>query len=244
MKLASSMRLFVAAALVALPSLALADSITFSTPTINLTESGSVQTGYFDVLILNAADSNTSGGAGDYTADGIGNGASGVTNTNGTDLITGITAEVETTGALTFIATDDNTGVAAANAATYIYATNSSATFPTSANLLSSQDANWNDLPSNTGTNSVAGTPLGLLRVEYSVPANTTGSFPLTIIDSFQDPAFGSVWGDSGGNVNLPLLASGAINVAPAAITPEPSSLLLLVLGAVGLFGVRRLRSR
>lgn len=243
MKLASSMRLFVAAALVALPSLALADSITFSTPTINLTESGSVQTGYFDILILNSADGNTSGGAGDYTSDGINNGSSGVTNTNGSDLVTAFTAEVQTSGALTFLATDDNTGVSAANAATYIYSTNSATTFPSSANLISNQEASWSDAPTNSGTNSVAGTPLGLLRIEYSVPANTTGTFPLTVVDGYQDPANGSIWGDSGFNVNLPLLASGAITVAPVA-TPEPSSLLLLVLGAVGLFGIRRLRSR
>jgi hypothetical protein len=241
MKRASSMRLFVAAALVALPSLALADSITFSTPTINLTESGSVQTGYFDILILNSADSNTSGGAGDYTADGIANGSSGVTNTNGTDQVSGITAEVETTGALTFLGADISTNTAAVNPAVYLYTSDSSVN---QVNLPSNQDAFINGIPSDNGTNVVAGTPLGLLRVQYSVPANTTGSFPLTIVDGFTDPVNGSIWGDSGDNVNLPLLASGAINVAPAAITPEPSSLLLLVLGAVGLFGVRRLRSR
>ena len=88
-----------------------------------------------------------------------------------------------------------------------------------------------------------AGSPLGLLRVEYSIPANTTGVFPLTQVDGYQDPAYGAVWGDNNSNVNLPLFVDGAITVNPVA-TPEPSSLVLLVLGAVGLFGVRRLRSR
>ena len=110
--------------------------------------------------------------------------------------------------------------------------------------LVGNQDAYWNGDPSDAGTTLAAGASLGLLRVEYSVPANTTGVFPLTVVDGTQNPSNGSIWGDSQFNVNIPLLASGAITVSPAAITPEPSSLLLLVLGAVGLFGVRRLRSR
>ncbi len=97
-------KLLAALCLLSAATAARADSITFSTPDISLYESNEVQTGYFDILISNSADSNTSGGAGDYTTDGQnfqgGNGpggsASGVTNTNGSDLVTGFTAEVET----------------------------------------------------------------------------------------------------------------------------------------------------
>ena len=218
--------------LLLLATTASADTITFSAPESSCDQEPYIQTGYFDVLISNSADSNTSGGAGDYTPDGIGNGASGVTNTNGTDLITGITVEVETTGAMTFIATDDNTGVGAVNPATYLYLSNSIATFPTGANLLSSQDVNWNDFPSNTGTNLVAGTPLGLMRVEYSIPANAASVYPLTIVDSFTDPAFGSFWGDSGDNVNIPEVINGLVVV----YIPEPSSIALLLVGILALF--------
>ncbi len=82
----------------------------------------------------------------------------------------------------------------------------------------------------------MAGTPLGLMRVEYSIPAYAFGSFPLTIVTAVTDPMWGSIWGDSQFNVNIPLVVSGSITVASAP-TPEPSSIVLLVLGAVGFAG-------
>ena len=219
-------------AAIAFPRLSLADSITFLTPTIHLHSEPYVQTGFFDILMSDSADSNTTGGAGNLPYD-----ETGVTNTNGSDLVTAITAEVVTSGTgITFIGADDNTDVGAVNAEPYLYATNSSVTFPTTANLISNQDANWNDIPNNSGTTVVAGTPLGLLRVEYTIDPNTIGVFPLTQLDNMMDPAFGAVWGDSVPNPNDPLFANGSITV-----TPEPSSWILAGMSLCALLAFRRL---
>ncbi len=126
------------------------------------------------------------------------------------------------------------------NAATYLYATDS--VVYTGA-LDGNQDAYWNGDPSDAGVTLAAGTPLGLLRVEYSVPANATGVFPLTVVDGTQDPSNGSIWGDSGFNVNIPLLVSGEITVSLNLI-PEPSSILLLAIGLAGLAVMRLRRAR
>ncbi len=127
------------------------------------------------------------------------------------------------------------------NAATYLYATDS---VVNTGALAGNQDAYWNGDPSDAGVTLAAGTPLGLLRVEYSVPVNTTGVFPLTVVDGTQDPSNGSIWGDSGFNVNIPLLVSGTLTVLPAEALPEPSSVLLLAIGLAGLAVMRLRRAR
>ncbi len=146
-------KLLVAVCLLALAPAARADDVTFSTPDINLSWEPYVQTGYFDILISDSADSNTTGGAGDTPtaiSDGYG---PGVTNTNGSDLISGVTAEVETSGALTFIAADDNTDVGAVNAASYLYTGNSyfdnpyTGTVTDPPGLVGNQLADMNDVP-------------------------------------------------------------------------------------------------
>ncbi len=57
------------------------------------------------------------------------------------------------------------------------------------------------------------------------------------------DSPFAAFWNDASFNQDLPSIVNGSITVnAPA--TPEPSSIVLFALGAIGLFGVRRLRAR
>ena len=128
MSLSSSMRLFlVAVAVVALPSLAIADTITFTAPAITLTESNSVQTGYFDVSISDAASSNTNLAAGGT-----------VSTTGGTDTITASTVEVTTQGGnggdatvVTFPNSDDQTQAATVGGTyTYLYSANSTQDSP------------------------------------------------------------------------------------------------------------------
>jgi len=253
MKFSSSMRLLAAVALVALPSLAFADTITFVAPNINLSVSGSPQTGYFDVVINDTASANHNLAAGGT-----------LSSTNGTDAITGYSVEVQTAGGVaggtegagtiagggtnsnagvTFINSDDltATGSPAGGPIGYLYSTDSvvdstqnGSGFDTNFN---NQDVFQQDVPSDNGPN-LSGS-LGLLRVEYVVPAGFSGVADLTIIISQPSGNLPAVWGDSAFNANTPLAVSGSITV-----TPEPTSMVLLVLGAVGLFGIRRLRSR
>ena len=227
------------------PQLSLADTITFAAPSITLHESGSVQTGFFDVVASNFADSNTTGGAGDtaYTeAQGYG---PGVTNTNGSDLVTAFSVEVTTSGAVTFPYSDDQTQSATFGGPDpYLFQTNSSddPTFNGSGtnNQFTNQDVFNIDIASNAGTILTSGTPLGLLRVQYSIPAATTGTFPLTIVSAVNDPAAGSFWSDSQFNNNIPLIVNGSITV-----TPEPSGWTLAGMSLCALPAGRRLaRSR
>ena len=214
----------------ALPQLSLADSITFAAPTITLHESGSVQTGYFDILITNSADGNTTGGLGDTPlAESQGYGP-GVTNTNGSDVITGFNVEVTTTGAVTFLNADDQTQAAAVNGPyNYLYSTDSVfdspfGSTPTAGNLIfGPQDIAFSDVPTDLGPTLTAGTPRGLMRVEYSIPANYAGTVPLIIVPPTDPSAnFGSAWSDTAYNLNAPLIVNGSLNV-----TPEPSSWIL-----------------
>ena len=173
----------------AFPRLGRADSITFAAPTITLHESGSVQTGYFDILITNSADSNTTGGAGDTPyAESQGYGP-GVTNTTGSDVITGTTVEVTTTGGVTFLNADDQTQAATVGGTyNYLYSTDSVldspyGSNPTAGNLIfGPQDVAFNDVPADLGPTLTAGTPQGLMRIEYSIPANYAGTVPLIIV--------------------------------------------------------------
>jgi len=252
------MRLLAAVALVALPGLAFADTITFIVPNITVAESNSVQTGYFDVAITDTASNNTNLAAGGT-----------LSSTGGSDVITGTSVEIQTNGTsatynpstdgqgtiagggtntnngITLIYNDDATatGSPTGGPLTYIYTTDSAVDPSQNGsgdnNSFNNQDVFLNDVPTDNGPTLSAGSPLGLLRVEYSIPANFVGAADLTLITSQPTGNLPAVWGDTAFNANTPLVVSGSITV-----TPEPTSMVLLVLGAIGLFGVRRLRSR
>jgi len=238
MSLSSSMRLLaVAVALVALPSLAIADTITFSAPSITLSESNSVQTGYFDVIVTDHADANNNLNAGGTQ-----------TSTNGTDIIFDSGVELSTNGGpggvVTFPNSDDQTQLATVGGTfTYLYSTNSDVdpTFNGSGsnNQFDNQDVFLEDGASNAGTSLSAGTPLGLLRVEYSIPAGFEGVATLAVGTANNNALAPAAWSDTFFNNNVPLTVDGSITVVP-----EPTSVVLLVLGAIGLFGIRRMRAR
>jgi hypothetical protein len=225
MKLSSSMRLLAAVAIVALPSLAFADTISFVAPAIQVAASANPTTGYFDVAITNTTNGTT-------TAPNQNNSTSTDINTNGSDNVTGIQVDVLTSGTLNFINEDASTTL------TYIYATNSNGN---AAGAISNQEVYNLDTPSNAGTSVVSGTPLGLMRVEYVIPGGTpVGTvFPLTLGTPTNGATVAGSWGDNQFNPNTPTYVNGSITV-----TPEPTSMVLFVLGAIGLFGIRRLRSR
>jgi hypothetical protein len=191
---------------------AAADTITFSLPTITLSESNSVQSGAFLASISD----------------------------NGTDTITAFTVDVTTSGPVTLRQANDLTQLnnPAGGPLTYIFSTNSNddPTFHGEGTSFSLNNQNWflNDAATDSGTVLTNGTPLGLLWIEYSVPAGFVGTVPLDITSFAQSPAFGAVWGDSNYNANFPTIVDGAIIV-----TPEPSALVLLLLGAAGWFAFR-----
>jgi hypothetical protein len=200
--------LLLLAAVVAMPALATAGTVTFSAPTITLTQSAGVQTGFLDVTITDS----------------------------GSDVVNGFNVQLTTPGPITFTSGDTST------AAPYIFAGNSAD--EASSNPPFSVSGNldyYNSDAALAAGQTVGHSPFGLLRIGYSIPANFTGTVALTIPTLEQDPTFGAGWLDSAFNTIEPAIVNGSITVnAPA--TPEPSSIVLLMLGAIGLFGVRRLR--
>jgi len=105
-------------------------------------------------------------------------------------------------------------------------------------------DISSSDADVSTGTLLGGVTQYGLMQLTFTVPpATAAGAYVLSF---FQDPGLNGDWVDtvskSDGNPVLPALApNGAIVVTPV---PEPASVLMMVIGAVGLigFGVRRAR--
>lgn len=220
---------------------ALADTITFSAPNLTLNESGSTQTGYVDIVATDSADSNTTGG--------VGSGGSGVTNTNGSDTVTGFSVEVEISAMagpfpvdVPLLSGSDQTQALAVNPATYIFASNSvlDPGFNGSGTNfeVSNQDFFLVDSPSDSGTVLSSGTPLGLLRLEYEIPVYFVGTVSLTIANN----ALLNSWYDANNNFNTPNIVDGSIVVLPLPL-PEPGSVVLMAIGGLGLLGFHRLRT-
>ena len=107
-------------------------------------------------------------------------------------------------------------------------------------------EAQTSDETTNAGV-ALSSTLLGLMRIEYNVPAGSAaGTYPLTFT-----PAVNGGGGNFYDNVSvldsnylLPgSLINGSIIVQPAP-TPEPSSIVMMVLGAMGLIGIGVRRAR
>ena len=233
--------LVLACATIALPARAIADTVTFEAPIVYYNPGDpSPQTGYFDIFVSDAASSNHN----------LNNGGT-VSSTNGSDVITAMSVEATTSGGITFTNSDDQTqaGFPVYSPATYVFASNSSVdpsfngtgtsysgnnteTFPTN-------DVFLNDAAANAGTTLSAGTPLGLLRVEYTIPAGFANFEPITIAGpDAPAPEAPAAWYDSEFNGNAPLIVNGMF--VPL---PEPTSIVLLALGALG-FVFNRLVNR
>jgi hypothetical protein len=224
---------------IAAPRLANAD-VTFEVPTITVVAGpGNVtvadQTGFFDMLVVDSGSSNFFS----YTAD--------VRLPTEPDGLTPVQTDVQ------FINADISTLTGITNGPSAVYA------------LLGNSEATANnDVPTSVFPNEVfasdvaitapgnpivAGVPLGLVRIQYDIAAGTpVGSYGMTINVFPNDPnanisSFASNYQlqSAAAAALTPSVINGAINVVPA---PEPSSIVLLVLGAVGLFGFRRLRAR
>ncbi len=128
-----------------MPALAMAGTVTFSAPNITLAESNSVQTGFFNVVVTDSVA--------------------------GADQMQGFGVQVvESDALISFIAADTNTQTASVNAAPYVYAGNLSG----NAGFVQEtpQDEYNTDIPGNNTGPLLPTSALGLIRVEYSIPAN------------------------------------------------------------------------
>jgi hypothetical protein len=90
----------------------------------------------------------------------------------------------------------------------------------------------------------LSATPLGLLRVEYEVPAGTAmGSYALTFNQDNPNTDPFSDYVDTTSNSDMDnSFSPGAVVDGAIVVTPEPGSVVLLLLGAIGLFFAARRR--
>jgi hypothetical protein len=213
-----------AVAAIAGARLATPGTITFDVPTINVAQEPYDQTGYFDVTVF-----QTGGGSTLYAFQ--------------TDLLLNSGASN-----VSFIDADLNTSVP------YVFSANSFQETFGGLPAFAPNEASFADDPFNNVGIALSSTPLGLMRVEYDVPADTAvGSYALTFN---QDPVPNGLDGHQGdifadfvdttsifdnNDIFSPAVINGAINVVP---TPEPSSVVLMVLGAVGWVGLGWRRGR
>jgi len=233
-------------------SSAMASTVTFTAPSFTVTESATAQTYTADVLI---SDTNTSDIISDFALDlflqptTVFNSASpGSTETNvaygantGFDFVTTSTTQ--------------------AGAEPYLY-NNSLPNNANNSNAINYSNGGYEGsytsaLPPDSSINEVYGADVyatsdaaqmtqtwALARLYITVAPNYTGTMYAVWNNNGinNDPNAPSYSLSSAQSTSLdPNLVGGVITVVPI---PEPSSVVLMVLGAVGLFGVRRLRTR
>jgi hypothetical protein len=105
----------------------------------------------------------------------------------------------------------------------------------------SSEVENSDEPNTNVGV-PLSATPLSLMGVEWDVPANSAlGSYAMLFTQNTSGYDFVETTSYSSGNYFLPNVINGAINVVPS---PEPSSIVMMVLGTLGLIGLGLRRAR
>jgi len=208
--------------------LASAGTITFEAPTVDITagQAAAGVTGYADVTAFDSAtDSIYQDGEDMYLNPGT-TGVSiiaGDYNTTPTYIFNGNSSNV-TEGSPVFVDTYDN----------------GNNYDPGSQNESEVQES---DNALNGTPTSLTSSPLGIVRFEYSIPAGTpAGTYTLTLVPSNEGGTgtYTDTVSQSDNNSYLvPTIIDGAI-----VVLPEPGSVVLMVLGAVGLvgFGFRRAR--
>jgi len=206
-------------AAIAVPRLASAASITFEVPTITVTQSNADQTGYFDVTVF-----QTGGGSSLFQYE--------------VDVFLNQTATNSNVSNIQFINADINTS------APYVFNGNSGEQSNNNGPFLNTPppEAENDDSPNTNVGVALSSTMLGMERIEYDVPANSPlGSYALTFNQNTNTGDYVETTSISSSNFFLPAVVTGAINVVQS---PEPTSVVLMVLGAVGLvgFGWRRAR--
>jgi len=232
-------------------SSAMASTVTFTAPSFTVSESGSAQTYTADVLI---SDTNTSDIISDFQLDLF----LQPTNTFSSASPGGNSDTNIAYGANTgfdFV----TTSTTQAGAEPYLY-NNSLAGNTNNSNSINFSNGGYlttftSALPPDSSINEVYGADAyatndtaqmtqtwALARLYITVAANFTGQEYL-------------VWNNNGINndSNAPFYSLSTAQATPLdpnfvggviTVVPEPSSVILMVLGAVGLFGVRRLRGR
>jgi hypothetical protein len=99
---------------------------------------------------------------------------------------------------------------------------------------------------SNATAPSLSATLLALMTVSFSVPAGTpAGTYALTFNQNDPTSDFTADWYNNVSNSDPGTFSPGAVvNGSIVVTTPEPSSVLMLLVGAVGLIGIGVRRAR
>lgn len=212
--------LLMAVAAIPAPQVAGASAITFDAPTINVAQEPFDQTGYFDVTIF-----QTGGGNNLYQFQ--------------VDLLLS-----QGSSSVSFINADLSTNLSPPDAR-YVFNGNSGDQSNDVLPYFSATEAENYDVPNTNFGFPLSSTPLGLMRVEYDVPANTAiGSYALTLNqtpydNNVENGDFVNTTSYSNSDFFMPSAINGAINVVP-----EPSSVVMMVLGAIGFLGLGWRRAR
>jgi len=213
----------------AIPRLASAGAITFEVPTITVTQSNVDQQGYFDVVVF-----QTGGGSSlfQFEAD--------VQLNPGTSNLSFQNADIATSVPYVFTG---NSGDQSGPTPPYPYTSANNLPYPntTDGPNAPSLEVENSDTPlTNVGV-ALSSTELGLMRILYDVPANSPiGSYAMTFTQNTAGYDYVETTSYSSANYFLPSVINGAINV----VTPEPGSVVMIALGAIGLIGLGLRRAR
>jgi len=241
-RIGSLAALVLVGAVIAAPQLASAGVITFTAPTITITpaQAAAGVTGYANVTISEPGGGDTIYQSGvDLFLDPKTSGLNFVPYA-GDGSVTGQTA-----GA------DYHTEIGPPALETYLFngkSSDISFNSPVFTDSYDGSNANQSEAQTSdetTGTGvALSASLLGLMRIEYNIPAGSpAGTYPLTFT-----PAVNGGGGNFTDNVSVLdsnyQLPGSLVNGAIIIQTPEPSSMLMMVLGTVGLIGLGVRRTR